>query len=159
MSYPCSRIGFWCSNMELYISGDNVISKIKISGDFYILMIDFSFDTHVSHAQINWFTRLQSMVIFDWEHFSFLSCKNIDLLFLSSLLIPTSPLSSVTQRDKMPFSVTMSPWSVSLWQSLSVSAAATLGFSRMEASLQLTAACSAVHLQLDGFARLRLLVS
>lgn len=56
----------------------------------------------------------------------------------------------------MTFSVTMAPWSISLCQSLSVSAAAALGFSRMEACLQLTAACAAVHLQLDGFAGLRL---
>lgn len=30
MSYPCSTIGFWYSNMEL----GNVISKIKITDDF-----------------------------------------------------------------------------------------------------------------------------
>lgn len=48
------------------------------------------------------------------EHFPL--CKNHNqLLFLSSLVITTSLLSYATDGEKkMPFSVTMPPWSVSL---------------------------------------------
>lgn len=61
----------------------------------------------------------------------------------------------------MPFSVTMPLWSISLKQSLyaNAAAAAALGLGGTETSLQPTAACSVIHIQLDGFGWLRLLVS